>query len=66
MENFMKLKTKMIALSLIPSVILGIILFLTAVNRITDSVYDEAYIGMIFLGTLQQKVNDIINRVRQK
>lgn len=42
----MKLKAKMIALSLIPSVVLGIILFFVAATRIADSVYDEAYVGM--------------------
>lgn len=36
----------MIALSLVPSIILGIILFLVSVDRIADSVYDEAYVGM--------------------
>lgn len=42
----MKLNTKVIALSLIPSIVLGTILFLIAVNRIADSVYDEVYVGM--------------------
>lgn len=36
----------MIALSLVPSIVLGIILFLVASNRIADSVYDQAYVGM--------------------
>lgn len=42
----MKLKTKVIILSLIPSAVLGIILFLVASNRIADSVYEEAFVGM--------------------
>lgn len=42
----MKLKTRMIALSVIPSIILGIILFLVAAGRIADSVYNQAYAGM--------------------
>ena len=36
----------MIALSLVPSIVLGIILLLVASNRIADSVYDQAYVGM--------------------
>lgn len=42
----MKLKAKMIALSLIPSIVLGVVLFLAAADRIADSVYAEAYVGM--------------------
>lgn len=42
----MKLKTKMIAISLIPAIVLGIILFIVAAKQIESSVYEEAYIGM--------------------
>lgn len=42
----MKLKTRMIMLSVIPSVILGIILFFVSTSRIAGSVYNQAYIGM--------------------
>lgn len=42
----MKLKTEMITLALIPSVILGIILFLITAIQIEDSIYDQAYVGM--------------------
>lgn len=42
----MKLKTRMIMLSVIPSVVLGMILFFVSTSRIADSVYNQAYIGM--------------------
>lgn len=42
----MKLKTKMIALSLIPVIVLGCILFVVAAKQIERSVYEEAYVGM--------------------
>lgn len=42
----MKLKTKMIAISLIPAIVLGVILFLVAAKQIESSVYEEAYVGM--------------------
>lgn len=42
----MKLKAKILALSLVPVITLGIILFLVAADRIANGIYDEAYIGM--------------------
>lgn len=42
----LKLKGKILALSLLPLVILGISMFLVATNCITNGIYDEAYIGM--------------------
>lgn len=42
----MKLKGKILALSLIPVIILGIVMFLAAADRIANGIYDEAYIGM--------------------
>lgn len=42
----MKLKGKILALSLIPVITLGIFLFLFAADRIANGIYDEAYVGM--------------------
>lgn len=42
----MKLKGKILALSLIPVITLGIVMFLAAADRIANGIYDEAYIGM--------------------
>lgn len=42
----MKLKGKILALSLIPVIVLGISMFLVAADRIANGIYDEAYIGM--------------------
>lgn len=46
MEAYMKLKGKILALSLIPVVTLGIVMLLAAADRIANGIYDEAYIGM--------------------
>lgn len=42
----MKLKGKILALSLIPVILLGILMFLVAADRIANGIYDEAYVGM--------------------
>lgn len=42
----MKLKGKILALSLIPVIVLGISMFLVAADRIANGIYDEAYVGM--------------------
>lgn len=42
----MRLKGKILALSLIPVITLGIFLFLFAADRIANGIYDEAYVGM--------------------
>lgn len=42
----MKLKGKILALSLVPVIILGIFMFLVAADRIANGIYDEAYVGM--------------------
>lgn len=42
----MKLKAKILSLSLIPVVLLGISMFLAAADRIANGIYDEAYLGM--------------------
>lgn len=42
----MKLKGKILALSLIPVATLGIVMLLAAADRIVNGIYDEAYIGM--------------------
>lgn len=42
----MKLKGKILALSLIPVIALGISMFMVAADRIANGIYDEAYIGM--------------------
>lgn len=42
----MKLKGKILALSLIPVIALGIVMFLAAADRIANCIYDEAYVGM--------------------
>lgn len=42
----MKLKAKILAVSLIPVILLGIIMFLVAADRIANGIYDEAYLGM--------------------
>ncbi|MCM1411987.1 MAG: methyl-accepting chemotaxis protein [Lachnospiraceae bacterium] len=42
----MKLKGKILALSLIPVITLGIVMFLVAADRIANGIYDEAYAGM--------------------
>lgn len=42
----MKLKGKILALSAIPVIILGIVMFLVAADRIANGIYDEAYVGM--------------------
>jgi len=46
MEACMKLKGKILSLSLIPVIILGIVMILVAADRIANGIYDEAYIGM--------------------
>lgn len=42
----MKLKGKILALSVIPVITLGIFMFLFAADRIANGIYDEAYVGM--------------------
>ena len=42
----MKLKGKILALSLVPIITLGILAFLAAADRIANGIYDEAYVGM--------------------
>ena len=42
----MSLKTKILSLSLIPMLLIGICMSLVAVNRIGYGIYDEAYVGM--------------------
>lgn len=42
----MKLKAKILAVSLIPVILLGAIMFLVAADRIANGIYDEAYLGM--------------------
>lgn len=42
----MKLKGKILALSIAPVIVLGIILFFVASDRIANGIYDEAYVGM--------------------
>lgn len=42
----MKLKGKILALSLVPVIMLGIFMFLAAADRIANGIYDEAYVGM--------------------
>lgn len=42
----MKLKGKILALSLVPVIMLGIFMFLVAADRIANGIYDEAYVGM--------------------
>lgn len=42
----MKLKAKILAVSLIPVILLGVIMFLVAADRIANGIYDEAYLGM--------------------
>lgn len=42
----MKLKGKILALSLVPLILLGISMFLFAADRIANGIYDEAYLGM--------------------
>lgn len=42
----MKLKAKILSLSLIPVILLGISMFLVAADRIANGIYDEAYLGM--------------------
>lgn len=42
----MKLKGKILALSLIPVILLGILMFLVASDKIANGIYDEAYAGM--------------------
>lgn len=42
----MNLKVKMLSLSLIPMVLIGISMFLVAANRMQSGIYDEAYVGM--------------------
>jgi len=42
----MKLKGKILALSLIPVITVGIVMSLIAADRIANGIYDEAYIGM--------------------
>lgn len=42
----MKLKGKILAVSLIPVILLGVIMFLVAADRIANGIYDEAYLGM--------------------
>lgn len=42
----MKLKAKILSLSLVPVCLIGISIFLIAADRIANGIYDEAYIGM--------------------
>lgn len=42
----MKLKGKILALSLVPVIMLGIFMFLAAADRVANGIYDEAYVGM--------------------
>lgn len=42
----MKLKAKILSLSLLPVVLLGVSMFLVAADRIEDGIYNEAYVGM--------------------
>ena len=42
----MRLKGKILALTLIPVISLGIFMFLVAADRIANGIYDEAYVGM--------------------
>ena len=42
----MNLKVKMLSLSLIPMVLIGISMFLVAANRMQSGIYDETYVGM--------------------
>ena len=42
----MKLKGKILALSLSPVILLGTLMFLAAADRIANGIYDEAYVGM--------------------
>lgn len=42
----MKLKGKILALSLVPVILLGVTMFLVAADRIANGIYDEAYLGM--------------------
>lgn len=42
----MKLKGKFLALSLVPVIALGVLMFLIAADRIANGIYDEAYVGM--------------------
>lgn len=42
----MKLNGKILALSVIPVIMLGIIMFLFSADRIANGIYDEAYVGM--------------------
>lgn len=42
----MKLKAKILSLSLIPVCFIGISIFLIAADRIANGIYDEAYVGM--------------------
>lgn len=42
----MKLKGKILAVSIIPVILTSIVIFLVAADRIANGVYDEAYLGM--------------------
>lgn len=42
----MKLKSKIMSLSLLPIVILGICMYLLAADKIASGIYNEAYVGM--------------------
>lgn len=42
----MKLRGKILALSVIPVIVLGIFMFLVAADRIANGIYDETYVGM--------------------
>ncbi len=42
----LKLKGKILALSLIPLIMLGTSMFIVAANRIANGIYNEAYLGM--------------------
>lgn len=42
----MRLKGKILALTLIPVISLGIFMFLVAADRIANGIYDEAYVSM--------------------
>ena len=42
----MKLKGKILALSLVPVILLGVTMFLVAADRIANGIYDEAYLEL--------------------
>lgn len=42
----MKLRTKILLIALLPIIILGVVIFLLAADRIANGIYDQAYAGM--------------------